>query len=92
MDTNESLMRLVPSNQWLQLERLTSDYDYCTTQLLDPLGIELPYDVWQRHVSRKSKNSSAAYSFPAWEDWTADQKSSFQEICGPTMIKLGYEH
>lgn len=28
---------------------------------------------------------------PPWTDWTEEQHDSFNRICGPTMLKLGYE-
>jgi hypothetical protein len=28
--------------------------------------------------------------FPAWENWTNEQKRQFEHICGPFMEKLGY--
>jgi len=28
--------------------------------------------------------------FPAWKDWTKDQKVQFEKICGSFMEKMGY--
>ena len=42
-------------------------------------------DGW---LERKIHQSSA--KFPAWENWTLDQKCQFEQMCGPLMKKLGY--
>lgn len=68
MDTNELLMRTIPQDRWLQLEKIASDYEYCKGHLIDPLGIHLSYDDWQQHVSKKSRNATRSYAFPAWEE------------------------
>jgi hypothetical protein len=43
-------------------------------------------DGW---LERKIHQSTEG--FPAWENWTSDQKSHFEGLCGPLMEKLGYE-
>ena len=30
-------------------------------------------------------------NFPAWDNWTKEQKSQFERICGPVMEKLDYK-
>ena len=89
-DTNEFLMDHIPASHWLQLERITSDFDYFTKQFANGVGIEISYEVWRARVMRRSRNASSSYGFPAWEDWTREQKDSFVRICGDTMAKLGY--
>ncbi len=91
MDTNEFLMLHIPTDQWLQLEMLASNYNYCKELLLEPLGINLSYENWQSHFSKKSKNATRTYAFPAWDEWTGDQRKIFESMCGDTMAKLGYK-
>lgn len=89
-DTNRFLMRYIADNQWLQLERLTSDYDYFTEFFSTYVDIEISYDCWHSRVSKKSRNATKEYGFPDWPDWSEEQKKSFVRICGETMEKLGY--
>jgi hypothetical protein len=39
-------------------------------------------------LERKIHQSSDG--FPAWENWTTDQKRKFENVCGSLMEKLGY--
>ncbi len=89
-DANRLLILTVRPEYRLQLERLSTDYEYCMDRLLEPLGIELSPAQWREHVSRKSRNASSSYAFPSWNEWTREQQQSFQDICGDTMEELGY--
>ncbi len=51
---------------------------------LDPARIGKT-DGWLGHKIHESSNE-----FPAWENWTRDQKRQFEQICGPLMKELGY--
>ena len=90
MDTYKFLIDYVPVENWLQLELLATDYQYCKDRFLSFLGISLTYDCWKSVVSEKSRNATRSYQFPSWENWSDDQRKSFQSICGETMSKLGY--
>lgn len=89
-EANEFMMRDVPPENWLQLEKLTTDYDYFKTSLLGKLGLSIPYETWLAAVSKRSSNATSEYAFPAWDDWTDQQQSDFDRICGNTMDRLGY--
>lgn len=89
-DTHEFLMRYISPIHWLQLERLTSDYDYFTEHFSRYINIEMPYDHWFARVSKKSRNSTKVYGFPEWKEWSGTQRKGFIRICGGTMSKLGY--
>ena len=91
METNDSLSRMIPESRHLQLELIASDYSYCMDRLLSPLGITLSQADWQNCVSAKSANASTSYGFPAWGEWTADDKAIFRDICKDTMDRLGYK-
>jgi hypothetical protein len=43
----------------------------------------------QGWLEKRTHQSTAG--FPAWEDWTENQKSEFRHLCGPLMERLGYE-
>lgn len=44
-----------------------------------------PTDGWL-----EKKIHQSADGFPAWDQWTKEQKNQFEQICGPLMEKLGY--
>lgn len=89
-DTYELLMQYIPETHWLTLEKSTTDFDYFNQRFLQNVGLDVPYEVWQQRVTRKSNNASKQYGFPAWNDWSEEQKQQFIHICGATMHKLGY--
>ncbi len=89
-DTNQFLMHHIPDKHWLQLERLTSDYDYFTEHFSKPINIDIPYSRWYARVNTKSSNATKQYGFPEWKDWSSVEKRGFVRICGETMGKLGY--
>ncbi|WP_111682131.1 sulfotransferase domain-containing protein [Winogradskyella tangerina] len=91
----------------LLFEKIISDYDYFKTNLLDKIGLTMDKGSWQNEVQvKKNKTKSKLYRFlyakykgkgfvedrlPKYEDWSDDYKHKFNEICGDTMLKLGYE-
>lgn len=89
-ESNEFVMAHVPAERWLRLESIVRDYDQFRERCLDAIGLDVPETVWEEVVSRKSRNASKTYAFPAWEEWPREQKRAFVEICGETMEKLGY--
>lgn len=89
-DTNEFLLRWIPESHRLRLEDMTSDYEYFVTHFSSHVGLDPSFDEWQERVSRRSRNASQEYHFPAWPEWTGEQQQSFVRICGSTMAKLGY--
>ncbi len=89
-DTNEFLMQWIPESHRLRLEDITSDYDYFVSHFSRHVGIRIPYEKWRERVGRRSRNATQSYQFPAWPEWSEEQRRSFVRICGPTMTKLGY--
>ncbi len=69
-------------------------YDYLndlvrfTTALpgIDPASLKKT-DGWLDQKIHPSSNQ-----FPAWQEWTAQQKNQFDEICGPLMSRLNYHY
>lgn len=39
---------------------------------------------------KKKVNVAPTNSFPAWQDWSADQRAQFERHCGELMHELGY--
>ncbi len=89
-ETNEFVMQNIESSRWLQIEKLADDFDYFSERFARRLGIDYPRELWREHTSRKSRNASQEYGFPAWENWSREQRDAFARICGDTMTKLGY--
>lgn len=89
-DANEFLIPIIPDSHWLRLELITSDYAYFTEYFAQRVGIDVDYNTWLAVVSNKSRNATRKYGFPAWSDWSKEQKDSFTRICGETMVKFGY--
>ena len=74
----------------IQFEKVISDYEYFREKVLEPLGLEIPRDTWEKEVKRP-KNVSVEYRLPHWSKWTKDMKESFEKICGEEMEKYGYK-
>ena len=89
-ETNEFLMRHIPENNWLQLEKISSDYEYCNNRFFSKIGVNIPREVWDARMSKKSSNASKTYGFPVWNEWSDKDKVRYMSICRDTMNKLGY--
>lgn len=73
----------------IRLEEVVDSYDKFSHQVLYPLDIIIPYEIWKSEVSQP-KNISKFKIFPPWKDWTNKQKHQFGNICGPGMAEIGY--
>lgn len=91
MDSNEYLMRHIPEACWSRLEDLASDYDYFRGCFVAATGVDIPRETWAKRMGTRSRNATKKYAFPAWDDWSREEQSAFERICGETMRKLGYE-
>ncbi|GJQ48164.1 MAG: hypothetical protein HKUEN01_05500 [Candidatus Kuenenia stuttgartiensis] len=74
----------------VRLEDVIGSYEQFNHQLLQPLQVTVSHERWQTEKD-KSKNSNVSNTFPAWKDWSAEQKRQFTFICGDEMNALGYE-
>ncbi len=88
-DANEFLIKHVPTDCWISLERLVTDYDYFLAHLTNN-KLNISYKTWNELTSQKSKNSTRDYVFPSYESWSKCDRESFNRICGETNEKLGY--
>jgi len=90
MDSQKAVLKYIPAADSVMLESVASDYRYFTEQLCKKLGLNVPQEIWGNIVTRRSKNSTRKYVFPEWNDWSVEEKKSFERICGPTMRLFGY--
>lgn len=75
---------------FIRFEDLIGDYGYFSEEVLTPLGLHVPQEVWQNKVSQP-KNVTRKHLIPHWEDWKDKYKIGFYKICGSLMEDLGYE-
>ena len=91
MESNSAIMREVKKDNWLEFEKIVTDYEYFSEYLAQKVNLDISYDEWIKVVSYKSENATREHTFPVWDDWSNDQKGHFRRICGDTMAKLGYD-
>jgi hypothetical protein len=102
--TNEMLGASVERHA--RLEDLLASHAAFRAALLEPLGLEIPEEVWRAAVKRP-KNTSSGFRWrrwaasalgrpgpgerlPHWTRWPAEQEERFWRICGKTMERFGY--
>lgn len=71
-------------------EKLISNYSYFKENLLLPLELEIPENIWQKEIN-SPKNVSISYKIPHWTKWKQKELAIFNQICGDTMRNLGYD-
>jgi hypothetical protein len=91
----------------LHFEKITGDYNYFKSNLLDKIGLNMDLLSWQNIIAvKKNKTKSKIYRYlyakvkgkqfveerlPRYDNWSEEYKTIFMDICGDTMLKLGYE-
>ena len=73
----------------VKFEMVRADYDYFKERLLDHIGLEVSLADWERNV-RSVTNRTPSHAFPRYEDWSRQDKATFERICGDEMSKYGY--
>ncbi|MCL4267167.1 MAG: sulfotransferase [Anaerolineae bacterium] len=73
----------------VRFEDVISSYECFSHQVLKPLGIDVPTNIWTEQVN-VPKNESKTRVFKDWNSWTPRQKQQFEEICGEVMVDLNY--
>ncbi len=73
----------------VHFESFISDYDYFKEHLLDYLGVDIPIEAWQNHISQPV-HASPKHRIPNWQNWSVEQRNTFDEICGEEMRAHGY--
>lgn len=104
VQTTEKL--LSTNTTLLKFENLTTDYTYVNNQLLEPLKIDIPKDVYEKFKTKKiNKTRGKIYRYLyakyksknfvsdnfSFDDLSKEEKAAFYAICGSTMAKLNYE-
>lgn len=94
---NHNVSRLLEQGfDFLNLERIVSDYQYLHERLLEPCGINLERDVWNALKDKRLNRTRFRLKnflrrLPVKLKWTPEHESRFMAICGETMRALGYE-
>ena len=73
----------------VQFEKILSDYEYFSEQILQPLEINISKELWKSNVSTP-RNTSSDFGMPKWDKWTTEQKKTFTDICGSEMSNYDY--
>lgn len=85
---NKFLREHIPKR--IHFEKILEDYDYFKENLLSPLGLDIPIEIWEKHTQKKI-NPSSKYILPHWKEWDKELLEKFYRICGEEMIKNGYQ-
>ena len=85
--THQKLLDFCASR--ISFEAMTTDRNYLERTLL---SLDVPFfpRLASKHFSEKI-NANYNYSFPAFEQWSKAQQTTFRKICGPTASKLTYD-
>tara|TARA_B110001450_G_scaffold42456_1_gene38594 strand:- start:8672 stop:9430 length:759 start_codon:yes stop_codon:yes gene_type:complete len=91
----------------IHFEKITGDFNYFKSNLLDKIDLKMDLETWQKEVAvKRNKTKPKLYRYlyakikgkqfvetrlPTFNDWPEDYKAIFKDICGDTMLKLGYE-
>ncbi len=68
----------------IKFELLLSDYDYFKMKIIDFLEISISSEQWEKCVT-EVKNQTLKYRMPAYDNWSKEQRESFERICGEEM-------
>jgi hypothetical protein len=91
----------------IQFEKLTGDFEYCKSKLLDVAGIRMDKTEWEKRSSIKVNRTYPKWyrlmyarlkgktfvedELPEYAEWSTEQKKVFLEVCGPVMELAGYK-
>ena len=75
----------------VQFEKILASYDYFKNQVLEPCGIHVEKTVWESTIHVPRNTTVGEFVMPKWNEWTAEQKKIFTEICGEEMALCGYD-
>jgi hypothetical protein len=73
----------------IHFEKILSDYEYFSGEVLEPCHIYIDNKTWEAAV-HSPQNTTSRFSMPKWDQWTPDQQKTFREICGNEMSECGY--
>ena len=78
------------TNKTIYFEKLISNYEYIKENLLTPLNLDIPKELWEQEINNP-KNVTKKYTISHWDTWEFDKLEAFNKICGETMKRLAYE-
>ncbi|MHA1294589.1 MAG: hypothetical protein ACTSQJ_18260, partial [Promethearchaeota archaeon] len=73
----------------VQFEKIISNYEYFSQNILKPLNMEISKKIWEEKIIQP-RNITIDYKYPHWCDWN-EEKDIFNIICGEEMGKNGYK-
>jgi len=73
----------------LKFELLIKDYKYLDDNLLSPLKIDIPRQVWDYERINKS-DATTQFALDSYENWQTSQQQTFWEVCGTMMDRHEY--
>jgi len=92
MDCYRTLLADLPDAPIVHFDKITKDYDYVKEHILQPVGLKLTKEQYDQSMGKKSANAAQKYNIPHWTEWDESMRRTFNQICGPTMEKLGFNN
>lgn len=89
---NEKLGTDICGNRRFRLEDLTTDFKVFRAFATKLGATRVDEAAWDKIRTIKVNASSKArlLSFPSWELWTSEQRTTFERVCGDMMTLTGY--
>lgn len=90
----------------VRLEDIVGDYDYVSEHFAKVAGVHIEKESWEANrSSKKNRTKPRLYRYlyarmrgepyveplPPFEEWSGEQKDTYQRICGDLAAELGYE-
>ncbi len=91
LDCYRMLLDHLPDAPIVQLEKISTDYNYLDEKILTPLNLKLTRTQYEASMAKRSANAAKDYTIPHYNDWDEDRRKKFDAICGPMMETLGYQ-
>jgi len=104
--SNTTTQLLDAQTDLILFEKVTTDFTYFKSHILEPLNLVLPIQDWKVAVEKKvNKTHSKHYRWlyaklkgktyvedelPPYEQWPDKYRQQFEELCGPAMKRCGY--
>ncbi len=87
---NSYLRRVIGHS--VKFEDIVKDFELFKEKILEPLGLDLDYNEWDR-IRKEPANRSKNNTITNFDSWTEADKHTLYQICGNEMRVYGYtEH
>ena len=103
---SQTVKYLLDSNiETVQLEKITSDFTYFSTKIIEPSKLEINYHEWEQIRKKKINRSKNSYFRKVmsslkgdefinekidFENLSKNRKKIFNDLCKPLMHLIGY--